>query len=338
MHGLEVKTGVQKLVPFVSAVIPTRNRPDLVKRAIASALAQTCENIEVLVIVDGEDPATVSALQNFEDPRLRIIALEKSVGGSEARNVGVREARASWIAFLDDDDEWLDTKLAKQLQVAEQTSQPRVFIASRFIERSEGGDRILPTRSLEYGDSFSDFLFSRDTIGGGTGYVQTSTWFVSKALMDVIPFTKGLKRNQDVDWLLHAAAVSDCQIRILEEPLSIFHEDRRPGRVSKQPDWKFHYDWLKLNRAYLSPKAFSFCIATLCVPEATRQGVSISVYFKLLRESFQNGQTTPRCLLFFLYNWLYPESLRQTRRMRTAKATGFSALGESLLATVKARD
>src|ERR1700744_4710601 len=95
----------------VSAVIPTRNRPGLVCRAVESVLKQTIADLEVVVVVDGPDAATALALQEFHDPRIRCIELQQNVGGSEARNVGIREAQGTWIALLDDDDEWLPTKL-----------------------------------------------------------------------------------------------------------------------------------------------------------------------------------------------------------------------------------
>src|ERR1700756_3334933 len=101
---------------LVTAVIPTRNRPELVCRAVRSALNQTYPNLEVVVVVDGPDPATVAALEELRHPRVRISALSENVGGSEARNIGAREARGEWVALLDDDDEWLPEKLEKQIQ------------------------------------------------------------------------------------------------------------------------------------------------------------------------------------------------------------------------------
>lgn len=93
---------------LVSVVIPTRNRPHLLlDRALRSALTQTLSNIEVIVVVDGPDPATLQTLHGITDPRLRVVALPENLGGAEARNVGVRHARAEWVALPDDDDEWL---------------------------------------------------------------------------------------------------------------------------------------------------------------------------------------------------------------------------------------
>ena len=170
-------------IPDVSVVIPTRNRPELVRRAIQSALAQTYQNLEVIIVRDGLDPATTDQLNAFHDPRLRIVALDTSVGGARARNLGSREALGRWVAFLDDDDEWLPHKIDRQLETAKAIDGELVFIASLYIERSERGDRVLPICDTEYSGAFSEFLFCRRTFRGGTGYVQTSTWMISRALV-----------------------------------------------------------------------------------------------------------------------------------------------------------
>ena len=116
--------------PTVSVVIPTRNRPDLVVRAVRSALEQTFGDLEVVVIMDGPDAATKAALAKIHDIRLRSLELPLSLGGAAARNAGVRAATGEWIAFLDDDDEWLAGKLARQLEVAHESEAPEPIIFS----------------------------------------------------------------------------------------------------------------------------------------------------------------------------------------------------------------
>src|SRR4051794_29614638 len=96
--------------PMVSVVIPTRNRPNLVIRAVQSALAQSLTDIEVVVVVDGPDAATIRALSAISDSHLRVICIANSVGGAEARNIGIRESRGEFIALLDDDDVWCPEK------------------------------------------------------------------------------------------------------------------------------------------------------------------------------------------------------------------------------------
>jgi glycosyltransferase involved in cell wall biosynthesis len=80
--------------PTVSVVIPTRNRAALVGRAVHSALAQTLANIEVIVVIDGPDLGTTAALASIVDERVRMIALDASVGGSSA---GRREVQVSLL-------------------------------------------------------------------------------------------------------------------------------------------------------------------------------------------------------------------------------------------------
>ncbi len=84
-----------------------------------SALAQTLKEIEVIVIIDGPDEASRVGLAEIEDSRLRVIELPVSGGASDARNVGVSNAQGKWIAFLDDDDEWIPNKLDLQIEAAD---------------------------------------------------------------------------------------------------------------------------------------------------------------------------------------------------------------------------
>ena len=70
-----------------------------------------------MIVIDGPDPETTQALNAIADHRLRLIQNPRPRGSAEARNVGVRAAQGEWVAFLDDDDEWLKDKLELQLAV-----------------------------------------------------------------------------------------------------------------------------------------------------------------------------------------------------------------------------
>jgi len=111
-------TGCKPVVirpPLVSVVIPTRNRAPMVANAIRSAMAQTVSPIEIIVVDDcsADDTAAVVGLLN--DRRVRYVRRSSCGGGSAARNTGIGIANGEFIAFLDDDDEWLPEKLARQL-------------------------------------------------------------------------------------------------------------------------------------------------------------------------------------------------------------------------------
>jgi glycosyltransferase involved in cell wall biosynthesis len=305
-------------LPLVSAVIPTRNRPELVCRAVRCALSQTHSNLEAVVVVDGPDPATVEALEALNEPRLRIVALSENVGGSEARNLGVRKAKGEWIAFLDDDDEWLPEKTEKQLAVALDMSGPLSFVACQFLDRDRYGQRVLPTVNQNPDAPFSEFLLCRNGLGGGSGYVQTSTWFVSRTLAEECPFTPGLKRNQDLDWMLRAMSIPGAHFMLVGEPLSIFNSAQEEGRLSKAADWEFHHKWAITNRQYFTPRALAYFFSTTCLEDAVRQGKRLSAAPKLLRAVFVYGNASTKCYFFFLYYFLLSEHLRQRLRMAVA--------------------
>jgi len=301
-------------LPMVSAVIPTHNRPEQLMRALRSVLTQTWSKFEVIVVVDGPDSQTVSALADCQDSRIRVIALEKGVGGSEARNVGVRAARGEWIALLDDDDEWLPDKLSSQMAVAGTCFKGLLFVGSSFIERSGAGDRVLPRGIVDVTRHISELLFCRTSFLSGTAYVQTSTWLISRELLLNIPFTKGLRRNQDADWLLHALTQPAVSMMVLRTPLTVVYDDDRPERVSKRADWRFHYEWALANRSFFTLRAFAFFLLTSCVQDAAACNEGTAVMFRLLRQSFRLGSPTPLSMAFFFYYWLFPHQYRRRCR------------------------
>lgn len=94
--------------PSLSIVVPTRDRPDLLRRAIRSALDQTLGGgIEVVVVDDGSDPPVDAGGDLPPDDRLTVRRHGRPRGGAAARNTGARAARGRFVAFLDDDDELL---------------------------------------------------------------------------------------------------------------------------------------------------------------------------------------------------------------------------------------
>jgi glycosyltransferase involved in cell wall biosynthesis len=102
--------------PDVTVVIPTRNRWHLLSRhALPSALGQQGVTVEAIVVDDGSTDGTADRVVALDDPRIRLVQDGGSRGPAAARNAGVAEARAEWVAFLDDDDLWAPDKLALQL-------------------------------------------------------------------------------------------------------------------------------------------------------------------------------------------------------------------------------
>ena len=131
---------------LVTAVIPTYNRPSLVVRAVKTALTQTHTNMEVVVVLDGPEDSTSKALGAIADPRIQIVTLPQHQGACGARNAGVQTAKGEWIAFLDDDDEWLPLKIELQLRAAQRSVHKTPVISCRIIARGPFAEYTLPKR------------------------------------------------------------------------------------------------------------------------------------------------------------------------------------------------
>lgn len=103
-------------IPAVSIVLPSYQRGDLIGRAIASVLAQTYTDFELVIVDDGSTDDTAAVVAQCRDPRLRFVRLDRNRGAAAARNAGIRETVAPFLAFQDSDDEWLSHKLEAHMR------------------------------------------------------------------------------------------------------------------------------------------------------------------------------------------------------------------------------
>ena len=297
-------------MPKVSALIPTRNRPVLVERAIRSVLTQTYWDLEVIVVIDGPDSATVRALSAIDDHRLRIIPLETSVGGAEARNVAARAARGEWVAYLDDDDEWLPNKVAAQLQVAEASSRKNsALVVSKFLFRCPGKpDGIRPRRLPAKNERLCEYMFDFSCS------FQTSTFFCARELMMRIPFSKGLKGHQDLDWFLRATEQPDTEFRIVEEALSVYHVPTGRESVGRSFNWRSSLAWGKAERRRMTGLGYSRFVVSCCAVRAVEEKERFRALPRLLYECALVGSPSPKTIgLLFLVLFLNPDVRRKLR-------------------------
>jgi len=121
----------------VSVIIPAYNAENFIAEALDSVFAQTHRDFEVIVVNDGSTDATARILEAYAD-RVRCID-QPNRGQNASRATGIEAASGNWIAFLDADDVWIPSKLAKQVEIAER-HQEYGIVTTDFLSFS--GDQV----------------------------------------------------------------------------------------------------------------------------------------------------------------------------------------------------
>lgn len=169
----------------ISVVIPTYHRAHLIKRAIKSVLTQTYQNFEIIVVDDSQNDETEMVARGFNDKRIKYIHNRSKTNLSTARNRGVRESSADskYIAFLDDDDEWLPQFLEKTIKVLEENNE--TIMATTYVrlmtQKGEILGKIYCNDRLEF--------WKQASIGSGCLlrkeiFTKENIWFDEKTRFD----------------------------------------------------------------------------------------------------------------------------------------------------------
>ena len=151
--------------PLVSAIITTHNRKELVIGAIKSVMDQTYPNIEIIVVDDGSTDGTKEYIEEtLNDASIRYFYNADVPGGNHARNIGIKHSKGEYLAFLDDDDEWLPSKTEKQVRYY--LDHPETaFVGCARIDEYDHKERFCQNpQSIPEGDLskmiFHTFLFT----------------------------------------------------------------------------------------------------------------------------------------------------------------------------------
>lgn len=196
--------------PAVSVIIPTYNRAKTIERAVNSVLNQTFSDLELLVVDDCSTDDTAEIIKNYKDERLVYIRHEKNRGEGGARNTGIQNSRAEYIAFLDSDDEWLPDKLSKQLQLIQESLPNIGVVYSHYIMQYEGSFDYNIQRPSMKGDIFLDLLSGKCFLPS-TAIIR-STCFTKYLHDETLPNYQ--------DWDLWLQIAHDYQFDYVAEPLS----------------------------------------------------------------------------------------------------------------------
>jgi len=182
-------------MPTVSVIIPTHNRPDLIIRAAESVLRQTYTDLELIVVDDGLVNRAQEHIASLHDARVRYIAHEKEQGGSAARNTGIRAAQGGYIAFLDDDDEWLPNKLELQMNAFLNAPSDAGFCFTAVTNCFQHEER-----ATTVPDGIADY--HELALGYPKGFLTVTLVVKQHVFRDVGMFDESLPSHQDPDLII----------------------------------------------------------------------------------------------------------------------------------------
>ncbi|HKV45980.1 MAG TPA: glycosyltransferase [bacterium] len=194
----------------MSAIITTFNRAGYLRAAIQSVLAQSFEELELLVLDNSSADDTHAVVTRFPDPRLRLI-VHPRLGISAARNLGLREARGEFVAFLDDDDEWLQAKLDHQLRVFERGPATLALVYGGFVRITPEGRESGAHRPVLRGRVFDDLLRQRDAFTGSASNPLMRT----SAVRELGGFNEDLATSED--WELYLRLAEHFEVDFVPE-------------------------------------------------------------------------------------------------------------------------
>ena len=290
---------------LVSAIITTHNRKELLVKAIDSVLTQTYSNIECIIIDDASDDGTEAHISQYIERGViyHYIPKEESKGGNYARNQGLKLAKGEIVAFLDDDDEWLPSKIEKQVACIK--SNVGFVYCGRLFEydgdRNNLGYENINDPKYKEGDLSKEVLVHVICV--------TSTMLVLHHLIDDVGgFDEQLKAWQEYDLSIRLLQITEAAI--VRENLTIY----RVQKTDKSKNTNNVIKWIEstevIERKYfelfndLDGKAKSRRKLYKCIDGYNRAKNANNTDIK--RKFVLKALLDPRVLLVAIEKKLYP--------------------------------
>jgi len=176
-------------MPEVSIIIPTHNRANLIGRAIQSVLDQTYRDFQLIVVDDASADGTEGVVRAFNDNTIQYIRHMMNRGANSARNTGIENAKGEYIAFLDDDDEWLPEYLDQMISYLEAKDRSIGLVYCSFYRIDSDTSVVLNIRKQQK---------KQRKEGSSIGF--PSRWVVRKKVFEKAGmFDETMKCFQDVE-------------------------------------------------------------------------------------------------------------------------------------------
>ncbi len=209
---------------LVSIIMPTFNRGHVLKKAILSILDQTYENWELIIVDDASSDDTAILVNEYKDSRIKYIYNQKNQGANYCRNVGAKNAKGKYLAFLDSDNYWENNKLEMQLREIAGTQEDVGFVFCRQIVYEDGKTEMIPEEDrLEH--DLGQIMYWRNI-------VDTNTVLMKRECFEKAGgFDEKMPRIQD--WEFFFRVLNICHYKALYLPVCLNHNVIQNDSISK---------------------------------------------------------------------------------------------------------
>ena len=216
-----------------SIIIPLYNKEGSIAQALDSVMAQECQDFEVVVVDDGSTDGGVAVVENYGDPRIRLVRQENA-GVSAARNRGIEEARGEYVAFLDADDVWMPGFLSEIVALQKEFPQCRAQ-ATNYVFNSNGVKSPTILRKVPFCEERGVLVNYFEVASCSHPPVWTSAVCIERRLLlEIGGFPVGIKSGEDLltwarvavrtDWAYSMRAMAQYnfdQVSIKEPPTRV---------------------------------------------------------------------------------------------------------------------
>jgi len=232
--------------PLVTIITITRNRADLISRAISSILSQSYQNFEYIIVNGASNDNTIEVVESFKDNRVKLVNLDSNLSTFQSFNIGYKISKGDYVTFLDDDDEYLPEKIRKQVELIETLSEEYGFVycwMDYFDSKTQSKIREHHPKLRGY---VANLVVEKPVVSG------TPTFFFRRSCFEKLG---GWKDNIGIisDWELAARCCQTWKVDYVPESLVNVYVNHNSVRMSnskyytdfKERRIKFHLYFLE---------------------------------------------------------------------------------------------
>lgn len=277
----------------VSVVITSYNHDKYISKSIESFLNQTFQDFEIIIIDDASKDKSVEIIKTFKDPRIKLFALEKNGGVSNATNIGIKEAKGEYIKIFASDDIANPDLLEKQVSFLDKNPEHHaVFSRMEVIDENDKSlckktqkfDRFFLNTNQSNGEWLNHFFFKGNCLAAPTAMVR------KEILQKVGGFDRRFIQAHDFDlWV--RICLERKNIYVLDERLVKYRRICNNGNLSSNTDLvrkRLVFDNEKLLVNFLSIKNIDFLLQIFPNLESERSKITVEIIpFLIAREALR---------------------------------------------------